>query len=409
MAKRKINSQYGITTPRGFRAAGGTCGIKESGQPDLMMIAAERPASAAGVFTSNKVKGAPVVVSMNHLRRPMIQGVVCNSGNANVGTGKQGLADAKLMCKTASKSIGAKPSQVLVCSTGIIGVPLPMELITKGIDRLGRRLVRSTATNRKVAKAILTTDLVTKQAFRRLRIGNSSVNLAGIAKGSGMIAPNMATMLAFITTDAAVTPKMLRQALRKAAQCSFNRICVDMDQSTSDSAIVLASGAAKHKPIDRRSKRFDQFQDALSELCRDLAHQIVQDGEGATRVFRVVVCGARSVRDADLVGKTVVGSPLVKTAVHGADPNWGRIIAAAGRSGAAFDPLRICLSIGDQQILRAAQPIELTRSDLRNLTRAMRQPEVTFILDLRAGKHRAEWLGCDLSKQYVTINADYTT
>jgi glutamate N-acetyltransferase/amino-acid N-acetyltransferase len=409
MGLKVAANRYGITTPRGFRASGCTCGIKDSGLPDLMIIAADRPVPAAGVFTTNKVKGAPVIVSKEHLRSPLIQAVVCSSGNSNVYTGQQGLTDAKQMCELTAMQIDCKTQQVLVCSTGVIGKLLPMNKITRGITALGLQLGRGAVANDAAARAILTTDLVTKQAYRRLRMGSNTINLAGMAKGSGMIAPNMATMLAFITTDAAITPQLLNSALRDAVKTSFNRISVDPDQSTSDSVILLASGDSGQKLINSRSARYDQFVSSLKDLCRDLAYQLIEDGEGASRIFRVIIQGASSEREADLVARAIVGSPLVKTAVHGADPNWGRILAAAGSSGAAINPKILSLTIGKQLVIHNGQLVSLNRDAVIKLNNTMNQKEITFMLDLNKGKYNVHWLGCDLSKQYITINADYTT
>ncbi len=375
----------------------------------MMLLAADRPVDAAGVFTTNRVKGAPVIVSKRHLRKPKIQGIICNSGISNVCMGDQGLTDAKQMCALTAKQLGCRPQQVLACSTGVIGVPLPMDLITRGIATVGPRLTRGQKVNAAAARAILTTDLVTKTASRRLRLGGKTVHLAGMCKGSGMIAPNMATMLAFITTDTAIAPGPLNDALRAATRASFNRISVDTDQSTSDSILILAGGAAGNARIRARGRAFSAFTDALTDLCRDLAHQLVADGEGATRIFCVTITGARSERDADRVGRAVVESPLVKTAVHGADPNWGRILMAAGKSGAALKPDRLSLHIGPHAVLRGGQPIALNRTAQRKLARYMKHREIEFTLDLAAGRHTAQWTGCDLSRQYIAINADYTT
>ena len=409
MSKRPTSRQRGITTPQGFRAAGGACGVKPSGLPDLAMIVADEPCAAAGVFTTSKAPGAPVLVSREHLRRPSIQAIVCNSGQANVGVGKQGLADARLMCELTAEQVGCDASEVLVCSTGVIGQPLPMGRIADGIAALGPKLSRGGAANEQVATSILTTDLVTKTASRSVRIGGKSVRLAGVAKGSGMIGPNMATMLAFLTTDAAITAGRLDKALVNAVDASFNRIGVDMDTSTSDSVLILASGAAGNSKIGAACPDDRRFLDALTDLCRDLAHQVVRDGEGATKVFRVNVTGARSTKDADMVGRSVVGSPLVKSAVHGSDPNWGRLLMAVGKSGAAVNPDRLTLRIGRRCVFKAGARVDLSAADERRLAQAMTRKDITFAIDLGLGRGEAEWLGCDLSRKYVEINADYTT
>ncbi len=413
-AQLDLTCRRGITWPQGFKAAGGTCGIKASGKPDLVLIVADRPCTAAGMFTSNKVPGAPVIVSRRHVRGGKARAIVVNSGCSNVATGKRGEADALTMCQAVGKHVGCPAGQVLVCSTGVIGRFLPMEKIIPGIGQQFARLQSGEATDAEVATAILTTDLVTKTASRQVKIGKSMVRLAGIAKGSGMIQPNMATMLAFITTDAAIDAAFLRAALKKAVTSSFNRISVDHDTSTSDSVMVLASGLAGNATISRADlnrkkvspRDVKAFAGALEALCKDLAYQVVKDGEGATKVFRVKVTGARTQQDADRVGYTIAGSPLVKTAVHGADPNWGRLAAAVGRSGAMMKPEKLTITIGGIRVFVKGVNAD---ADLGPLEEHMRGKEIAFHLDLGLGKFEAEWLGCDLSKEYITINADYTT
>lgn len=399
----------GITTPAGFAAAGGTCGIKPSGAPDLTLIVADRVCTAAGVFTTNRLPGAPVIVSREHVGRGRARAIVCNSGVSNVGTGARGLRDARAMCDAVARAVGCERHEVLVCSTGIIGHRLPMDRILPGIAALAGQLQRGPDVDAAAARCIMTTDLVPKSAGRSLRLSGRTVTIAGIAKGSGMIAPNMATMLAFITTDAAIAPATLRKAVKAAAGETFNRISVDHDTSTSDSLLVLASGAAGNARLGRSGRDYDAFAAALTDVCGDLAYQIVKDGEGATRVFRVVVRGARHVADADRVGRTIVGSPLVKTAVHGGDPNWGRLIMAVGRSGAACSFETLILTIGGVAVYRRGAPVALDDARLKQLQAAMRADEVRFTVDLGQGKAAATWLGCDLSKEYVSINADYTT
>ena len=413
----------GITTPKGFYAAATTAGIKPSGLPDLTAIVADRPCRAAGVFTKSRTVGAPVIVNKRHLRGGKASAVVVNSGNANASTGKLGEANAITMCRLLAEAVAAhgpgtlkktplQPRDVLVASTGIIGRQLPMDKIETGIHALAEKLARSDQANAEAARAIITTDLVIKHAYRKLTIAGKTVHLAGICKGSGMIAPNMGTMLAFMTTDADITGSLLNEALQSAAAASFNRISVDQHTSPSDMALVLASGAAGHRPITAKGKNLIAFTEALTELCRDLAYQIVKDGEGATRVFRVRIVGAKNEKEADLVGKAIVDSPLVKTAIHGADPNWGRIVTAAGYSGAAIQPAKMSLTIGENPavcVYDHGTPNELSQTDIHQLTSIMKQKEVVIQLDLGRGGVGVEWLGCDLSRQYITINADYTT
>ncbi len=402
-----------VTLPKGFRAAGGTCGIKASGKPDLAVIAADRACAAAGMFTRNRVLGAPVIVAKRHLGRAQhgqARAIVCNSGNSNVATGQAGVGDAIAMCHAVAESLGCDPGEVLPCSTGIIGRPLPMDKITPGIAEQVTRLHRGTDADREVATAILTTDLTTKAATRTVTLGGKRVHLGGVCKGSGMIAPSLATMLAFITTDADIAPALLHMSLRDAVAASFNRVTVDTDTSTSDAVLVLASGAAGNDAITQaEGQAFDHFRAALTDLCRDLAYQLVKDGEGATKVFRVVVRGAKSVKDADRVGRSVAESPLVKCAVHGNDANWGRLAMAVGKSGADLNPEKMELFIGKTAVYENAMPIRLTPAREAALEKLMAKPEVTFTIDLHRGDAACEWLGCDLSREYITINADYTT
>ena len=400
-----------ITRPRGFRAAGVACGIKQSGRPDVAMIVADTPCAAAGVFTTNQIKGAPVVVGMRRLEeRDHLQAIVCNSGNSNVATGERGLADARRMCEVAAEAVGCDAEEVLPASTGIIGRPLPMGKVERGIADAAASLGTGPEHDTACAQAILTTDLTVKAAVREIELDGRPVTLAGIAKGSGMIAPSMATMLAFLTTDAAIAPGPLRSALRRACAGSFNRISVDTDTSTSDTAYLLASGRAGNDTVSiDRGEAFSMFLGALTDLCRDLAYRIIKDGEGATRVFRVVVQGAADEADADRVGRAVSDSPLVKCAVHGKDPNWGRLVMAVGKSGARLDPEQLRVSIGDVAVFENTMPIDMTDAVERQLETIMGGDEVTFTIDLGLGDAGCTWYGCDLSRDYIGINADYRT
>ena len=414
-------SPASVTAARGFLAVGGTCGIKPSGKPDLALIVSDRPCAAAAVFTTNRVKGAPVLVSQKHVRSGRARAIVCNSGTSNVATGSQGIADAQTMCRVTAEALNQTdhedidPRDVLVASTGIIGHRLPMQKVEAGIRRLTQELGRGEEADRAAAQAILTTDLIRKAALKRITLGGKRVTLGGICKGSGMIAPNMATMLAFITTDAAVDAPLLRRGLREATAQTFNRLSVDSDKSTSDSVMVLANGAAGHPPIEADTPEWERFRAALTEVCQSLSYQLVQDGEGVTRIMRVRVQGAASVRDADRVGRAVVDSPLVKCALHGADPNWGRLAMAAGKSGAKFGKETLSIDIGDLSIYRHGQPTAEGLAPSAKLAELMERPEVLIRIDLGQSSKdlpqgaEAEWLGCDLSRDYVRINADYTT
>ncbi len=316
-------------------------------------------------------------------------------------------------------------AQVLVASTGVIGPQLPMDKIERGVRDMAAHLNAGPTADAAAARGIMTTDLTPKSAVHRFTLDGKRVTLGGIAKGSGMIAPNMATMLVFLTTDLAVERAPLRQALKAAVGESFNRISVDGHTSPSDMVLLLANGAAGNKPItaaDLRSggKRFRTLLEHLTALCRDLAYQIVADGEGATRIFRVKVRGAASVKDADAVGRVVVNSPLVKAAVHGGDPNWGRIVTAAANSSAALTPEKLSLALGAAgkspavagkpiTVFRKGAPVAMDKPTVKRLGRLMTAKEVIFHLDLGRGQAAADWLGCDLSKEYVRINAEYTT
>lgn len=404
-----------VTAPEGFRAAGVCCGLKPSGQSDLALIIADESCPAAGVFTTSTIPGSPIKVAKKHLKTGMtdnirggIRGIVCNSGNANVCTGRKGTDHAVEMCRQVGKLIHARPEQILPCSTGVIGVELPIGKVQHGIELAAAGLARGPRADQAVAKAILTTDLVSKTGYRMVKVGRSAVSIGGMAKGSGMIAPNMATMLCFITTDADIRPAPLARALVQAVAVSFNRISVDHDMSTSDAVLILASGR-RGPPLAAASPAYRKFCAALTDLCRDLAYQIVQDGEGAAKVIRIAVSGARSQADAEKIGRTVAGSPLIKTAVHGGDPNWGRLVMAVGRSGAAVVPDKLALRIGRTSVCRRGQGLKLTVQARRSLHTHMKGKEIQLGIEVGLGKAKTEWLTCDLSKEYVNINADYTT
>lgn len=413
-----------VTMPKGFRAAGTTCGIKPSGRPDMALILADVPCAAAAVFTKNRLPGAPVIAGRRHLRDGKAQAVVINAGVANDATGQEGIDNAITTCRLVAQALHEKHGlalsyrDVVPSSTGVIGPQLPMDKITGGVTDLVRKLGRGAKQDRDASLGIMTTDLVPKPGNATVKLGGNTVRIGGIAKGSGMISPNLATMLVFLTTDAAISPAMLKRALKQATAASFNRISVDQHTSPSDTVAILASGLAGNRKITRPGKLLDTFTKKLTDLCNNLAYQIVKDGEGATRVFHVAVTGARSERHADLVGKAVVDSPLVKTAVHGSDPNWGRIVTAAGYSGAPITPDTMSLTIAEKPgklapggvcVFRRGVPTELTAAQNRRLEAAMKQKEVYFTLELGQGSNEATWLGCDLSREYIRINADYTT
>lgn len=389
----------------GFRTAAGACGLKKSGALDLALVWSDQPCSAAGLFTTNRVVAAPVLHDQATLLATggRVRGVIANAGCANACTGEQGRADAMRMAQLAAHAIGAAAPNVLVLSTGVIGVALDMEKIERGIALLD--LAAATAAASDVARAITTTDTRPKVASADLSIGGRTVQVRGFAKGAGMIHPNMATMLAVITTDADASPERLDDSLRAAVAKSFNRISVDGDMSTNDTVLVLASGASG---LDLNERGAGTFDAALAEVCVSLAKQIARDGEGATRLVEIVVRGAASEAQAHHVADAISRSPLVKTAIHGGDPNWGRIVAAAGACGEEVLPERMQVWFGEADEVRLFHggPLPFDRQLASAL---LRRDPAHLTLDLGLGAASATVWTCDLSAEYVSINADYTT
>lgn len=401
----------GVTTPAGFSAAGIQAGIKANksraarDKKDMALIVADRPAVVAGVFTVNSVKAAPVILCRRRLKkRRLAQAIIINSGNANACTGRKGLADAESMAAATANLLKISPALVLVCSTGTIGVPLPMEKVKGGILRAVGSLERSGG--REAAKAIMTTDKRSKQVAVRLRVGGKKVTIGAMAKGAGMIAPNMATLLAFITTDAAIDQAALQAALSLAVAMSFNRILVDGDQSTNDTILCLANGMAGNRTLTKKQPGWGVFKSALTILCQKLAHMIVEDGEGVTKVVRLVVKGGQNQAEAETVARAIARSPLVKTSWFGADPNWGRIMCAIGYSGAAVDPEKISIDYDGLLAVINGQSSGLPPSVLKKI---IARKEFTIGVDLRRGRASYSMLTCDCSLDYVRINADYMT
>lgn len=389
----------------GFRATGVRCGIKKRGL-DLMLIASDVPAAAAGVFTRSTVVGAPVTLSRERVRRGRARAIVANSGCSNVAMGVRGLADARAMAAAAARALDCPPGEVLVASTGVIGQPLPLERIERGVPKAAAALAPDGLPA--AARAIMTTDTVPKLAAVRLRIDGRPVTLAGIAKGAGMIEPNVATMLSFLVTDAAVAPPLLRRLLRRAADASYNRVTIDGEGSTSDTVLLLANGRAGHAPLrDAASAGARRLAGALGEVTQELARAIARDGEGATRLVTVRIAGARSAAEAERAAKRVANSVLVKTALFGGDPNWGRILQTIGAGRVAIRLSRAEVRLGGVPVFRGGAS---TGSAARaRAGRALRSPEVDVAVDLAAGRHAATVWTCDLSYDYVRINADYTT
>ena len=386
----------------GFRFAGVAAGIKKKGGKDVGLIAADAPVAAAAVFTGNRVKAAPVLLSAAHLKasRGRLRGVVVNSGNANACTGAAGAADARTMAAAAAAAIGGKPGEQLVASTGVIGQPLPIDRVQAGVAAAGAALSADGFAD--FADAILTTDRGPKVATRTVKLGRARVTLVGCTKGAGMIAPNMATTLSFVCTDAAIAPALLARATRAAVGPTYNSLIVDGDTSTNDTLAVLASGAAGPALAGRAVAGFTA---ALTELLADLATQLIKDGEGVHHVVTIDVRGAASERAAAAVARRIATSPLVKTAIAGGDPNWGRVLCAIGNAGVPIDPTRLGLRIGPVEVVKrgAVAP----GYDEAAAAAVMQTPAYTITADLGGGKARARVLACDLSHEYVSINADY--
>lgn len=392
--------------PKGFQASGTYCGIKQNdSKKDISLIVADKNAVAAGVYTKNLVCAAPVVLDRQRTPRSNIRAVITNSGNANACTGNQGDTDAATMCEQTAKAVGCDAEQVLVMSTGIIGEPLPMDKVTAGINDAASKLAASEQSLRDAADGILTTDTVEKLASRTLTLGDNEVTIAGFSKGSGMIAPNMATMLAVVMTDANIDPEFAQRALSDIADVSFNCISVDGHMSTNDTLLLLASGAVGTAPL--QGKDAAAFVATLTEVCVELARKIVDDGEGATHLVEIHVQGCDSQSNAFEIARSIANSPLVKTAITGADPNWGRVVSAAGYAGPKFDPQKVGLKINGTELYRSGSPIAF---DAESVSQSMRDNrEVLIELTLGEGDAESRFWTCDLTKEYITINADYHT
>lgn len=394
--------------PQGFRAAATACGLKPSGALDLALLSATVPCSAAGIFTTNRVKAAPVLYDQGVLARnsSAICAVITNAGCANACTGERGMESARHTAALVAEGLGCEPDAVLVLSTGVIGRHLDMQKMAQGIALL-TSAPDAPGGVQAVPRAIMTTDTRPKVARLELPFANGTVAIAGFCKGAGMIHPNMATMLAIVTTDAVLAPDLLNRALRAAADKSFNRISVDGDTSTNDTLLLLASGASG---VAIGEAEFPAFLAALTDVCIALAKQIVRDGEGATRLVEIVVSGAQDDHEAHVVANSIARSPLVKTAVHGGDPNWGRVLCAAGYSGADIDQTRMSLAFGPTDapiiLVESGLPVE---ADLKAAAAHLREDPVCIRLDLGRGDGACTVWTCDFSREYVEINAHYTT
>ena len=395
----------GVTSPQGFRAAGIHAGVKPgSDKRDMALVHSAAPASAAAVYTTNRVQAAPIQVDREHLRDGSARAVVLNSGNANACTGVPGVEDARRMCGETAEALGLAATDVLVCSTGVIGVPMPMEVVTRAIPGLAAALSPDGGAD--AAEAIMTTDTVPKACAVELATEDGPIRVGGMAKGSGMIAPNMATMLSVVTTDAAVAPGLLRELLADAVKRSFNSVTVDGDMSTNDTVIVLANGAAGGPRLAPGTPGLATFAAGLEEVCRRLARMIARDGEGATKLVAIEVDAAGSEAEARQVGLAVANSNLVKTALFGCDPNWGRILCAVGYAGVEIDPEQVAVSLCGTPIYRAGAGVDFAVDEL---VERMRGDDIPIRIDLGRGTARAEIYTCDLSYDYVRINAEYTT
>jgi len=393
-----------ITSPRGFAAGATHAGIKAIGERplDLGLLVSDTPCDVAGTFTTNLVQAPPLVLTRERVAKGRAQALVVNSGNANAFTGDEGMRDAEEMTALTAARLGLPVDSVLVASTGVIGAPLPMALVRSGIEALQA----SPTGGHGLAQAITTTDTFPKERAVSVTVDGRQVTIAGIAKGAGMVHPNMATLLAFLTTDAAVEPAFLHQALRRAVDASFNMVTIDGDTSTNDMVLLFANGVAGNDPLTEGHPAAVDFLTALEDVCRYLAVCIARDGEGATRLLTIEVTGALSEEDARRAARTVAGSMLVKSAVHGADPNWGRLIAALGRSGAQVVPEKIGLFLDTIPLVRQGRPLPFDHDDARQ---HMLGREVLFRLELGLGEGQATAWGCDLSEEYVTFNSAYTT
>jgi glutamate N-acetyltransferase / amino-acid N-acetyltransferase len=393
-----------VTTPSGFKAGAVYAGLKTPGpgKLDVGVLLADSPCAVAGVFTTNKVAAAPVVVSKERVRRGTARGIVFNAGNANAATGEQGLERARQMAALASSRFGVSADDLLVASTGVIGVPLPVDKVQEGMQRIQLRADGG----HEAAQCIITTDTRRKEAAVEVIVDGGSFRIGAIAKGAGMIHPNMATMFCFVTTDAGVEAGFLDAALRRSVDLSFNMISIDGDMSTNDTAVVFANGLSGVPRIESGSRAAERFQEALTEVCTRMAKAIAGDGEGATKLIEVQVKGAESEGDARQAARAVAASNLLKAAVYGNDPNWGRIACAAGYSGANLVESKLDITIAGFPVLLQGRVLPF---DAKSASNALRHPEVVIQVNLNLGEGSATAWGCDLTEEYVVINSKYTT
>ena len=393
-----------VTSPQGFSAGATYAGLKTFAEDklDLGIIASDSPCTAAGVFTTSTIKSPTVSVNQAHLKAASPKGIIVNAGIANACVGEQGYKDAEEMASITANILNAAPSEILVCSTGVIGVELPMSLIRDGVANIN--LSKDGANQ--VARAMMTTDTRPKEVAVSCEIAGKTISIGGVAKGSGMIHPNMATMLSFITTDANVEQHFLEHCLTEVADSSYNMLTVDGDTSTNDTVLVLANGSANNEQITEGTKEAEVFQSALLEVAIFLTKELARDGEGASRLLSIEITGAKDVKSARQAARTIASSSLVKSAVYGSDPNWGRVLAALGRSEIEADETKIALFVNGVCIMESGTPIPFHKEAVVVL---MKGPEVTFKLQLNLGDASATAWGCDLTQEYVIINSAYTT
>ena len=400
----EAHTKKGVTFPKGFKAAGVKAGIKKSGNLDLALIYTEKEAAVAGTFTKNQVAAAPVYVSKEVVKGGKAHAICANAGCANACTGEQGMANARAMAKAAADAVGCAANEVIVASTGVIGVQLPMETVTAGVKAASSELSEDGSVN--AGNAIITTDTYSKACATEVEIGGKKVRFGAIAKGSGMIQPDMATMLCFITTDAAIDQPLLQAALSEVVEVSFNMISIDGDMSTNDMAVVLANGAAGNAVITKKDKDYEIFRDTLKELCIGLSQRIAADGEGATKFLTIHVTGAKSFESAKQVGMSVAKSPLVKTAFFGEDPNWGRVICAVGYAGVPMEPEKTVVKFGGIAVYDKGVGAKFDEAALRKV---MAEHDVVIDVELGLGDAEATVWSCDFSYEYVKINGEYHT
>lgn len=404
----KILENKSISDVQGFKAAGIVAGFKQSGKKDLALIYSEKKAVAAATFTTNKVKAAPVLLNMEYVKNGNTQAIIINSGQANACTGKNGFEDSKTIAEITAAELGLDPKEVLQASTGVIGVSIPMDIMKEGIKKICS--LKSDEGGKDAAQAIMTTDTKSKEITVEIVLDGKKVLISGMAKGSGMIKPNMATMLSFVVTDANISKAMLNKAVKESVADSYNMISVDGDTSTNDTMICLANGAAENEFIDSENEEFKVFKEALDFVNKELAKKMARDGEGATKLVEVEVVNAQDIESAKLCAMSVVSSNLVKAALFGSDPNWGRIVCAVGYSGGEFDPDKVDVhfrsSAGEIKVFEKGMNVEFNEEIASDI---LDQEKIVIYINLNQGEYSAKAWGCDLTYKYVEINGEYRT